>query len=371
VSTYHEEFAKSEPAATLRAQITEAVTRPWAIMEMCRLHTHTILECGIDQLLPPSVQLLHGPGCAICITPLEIIDRAYAIALKPDVIFCAYAELLRVPGTRCDLLDAKATGADVRVVYSPTDCVLIAQENPSKKVVFFAVGSDNAVPENALSVKRAAELGLTNYSLLSCQAHIPPICSAVLSRQEANVHGLLGPGDGCSIIGYKDFEAISREFNMPVVVTGLEPLDVLEGLYRCILQLEAGKHSVENQYTRAVTKAGSTESLHMINEVFQPADFEWRLIGAIRNSGYQLRPQFKVFNAWEAFEVEQHPVREAPVCISDQIMFGLKKPWDCPAFGKSCSPQHPIGATMVSTEGTCALYHKFRWNEQDQSAKNA
>jgi hydrogenase expression/formation protein HypD len=370
VSSFNEEFAKSEPAATLRAQINEIVTRPWTIMEMCGLHTHTILEYGIDQLLPESVQLLHGPGCAICITPLEVIDRAFAIALKPDVIFCCYPELLRVPGTRCDLLEAKATGADVRVVYSPMDSVNIAQENPDKKIVFFAVGSDNAVSLNAKSVKIAAELGLKNYCILSSQAHTPPICSAVLARQEAKVHGLLGPGDGCSIIGCKDFESISREFNMPVVITGLEPLDVLEGLYRCLLQLETGKHSLENQYTRAVTRAGNAERLHLINDVFQPADFEWRRIGVISNSGYMLKPEFSMFNAWQAFEVEQHPVREAPVCISDQIMFGLKKPGDCPAFGKSCSPQHPIGATMVSTEGTCALYHKFRWNEPQPQQQN-
>ena len=365
MSTYHEDFAKSEPVEILRARISDAVTRPWTIMEVCGLHTHTILEYGIDHLLPPSVQVLHGPGCAICITPLAIIDRAFAIALKPDVIFCVYGELLRVPGTRCDLLDTKAAGADVRVVYSPMDCIQIAQENPNNKVVFFAVGCDNSVPENALSVKKAVELGLTNYSILSSQAHTPPICSAVLARQEAKVHGLLGPGDGCSIIGYKDFEAISREFSMPVVVTGLEPLDVLEGLYRCILQLESGKHSVENQYTRAVTKSGCAESLSLIQEIFQPADFEWRRIGAIRSSGYQLKPKFQSFNAWGAFEVEEHPVRESPVCISDQIMFGLKKPSDCSAFGKSCSPQHPIGATMVSAEGTCALYHKFRWTEPE------
>ncbi|HEY9773182.1 MAG TPA: hydrogenase formation protein HypD [Planktothrix sp.] len=364
--SYQQDFAKSEEAQRLIARIRATVTRPWKIMEMCGAHTHSILEYGIDQLLPKELQLLHGPGCAICFTPLEVIDRAFAIACLPDVIFCVYGELLKVPGTSSDFLDARASGADLRVVYSPLECITIAQENPNRSVVFFAVGSDKSAPLNAAAVRQAERLGLRNYFVLSCQAHIPPICSAVLQRHGGTVSALLGPGDGCSIIGFKDFENICREYRLPVVITGFEPLDLLEGILRCVTLLENGKFAVENQFTRSVTRAGNLEDQTLLQEYFQPGDFSWRRLGEIKNSGYRLKAKYAAYDAWENFRTEPREVHESPVCISDLIMLGQKKPFDCPAFCKTCTPQHAIGATMVSSEGTCSLYYKFRSPESER-----
>jgi hydrogenase expression/formation protein HypD len=367
--SYRDEFSQSETTRKLAAKIRAAATKSWRIMEICGTHTQTILEYGIDKLLPENVEIIHGPGCAICITPLEVIDRAFAIAHLPEVIFCLFGGLLRVPGTNSDLLDAKATGADVRVVYSAMDCLKIAQENPDRKVVFFAVGSEKVLPENAQSLLEAERLGLKNYFMLSSQAHMAPICAAVMQRHIGKVNGILGPGDGCSVTGFTEYEKISRDFNVPIVVSGVEPIDVLEGLYKCVVQLESGKHVVENQYTKFVTRQGNPEHHNSINATFMPCDYRWRRLGIIPDSGFQLKQKYDSFNAWLAFDVVEKPSRESPICISEEIMLGLKKPWDCPAFGKSCTPQHPIGATMVSSEGTCALYHKYRTKEEQQEVQ--
>lgn len=332
-------------------------------MEICGTHTQTILEYGIDRLLPETINIVHGPGCAICITPLEIIDRAVAIAARNEVIFCSYGELLRVPGSDSDLLDAKAIGADVRVVYSAMDCVKLAYENPDRKVVFFAVGNERALPGNAAALTEAMSLGLKNFFVLSCQAHMPPICSAVLQRHAGTVNAVLGPGTGCSVTGYKNYESVSREFNVPIVIAGVEPIDVLEGLYKCVLALENGRNNVDNQWNEYVTRYGDVDELEQIGRVFTLYDYSWRRIGAIERSGYQLKPEFDPYNAWLAFDVEVKPARESAKCISEEIMLGLKKPYQCPAFGQSCTPQHPLGATMVATEGTCSLYYKFRKDE--------
>jgi hydrogenase expression/formation protein HypD len=358
--SYQEDFAKSEQAQRLIERINATVTRPWKIMEVCGAHTHSILEYGLDLLLPHQLQILHGPGCAICFTPLEILDRAFGIASQPEVIFCVFGELLKVPGTNCDFLDAKASGADLRVVYSPLECLQIAKENPDHKVVFFAVGSDKSAPLNADAVREAEKLGLTNFFVLSSLAHMPPICEAVLNKHGGTVSALLGPGDGCSTIGFKDFDNICRDYRIPIVVTGLEPQDILEGILRCVTLLENGKFAVENQFSRAVTKQGNLEEQNLINKVFEPGDFEWRRLGAIKSSGYKLKTKYVSFDAWDRFAKEPREVAESPVCISDQIMLGQKKPFDCPAFCKTCTPQHAIGATMVASEGTCSLYYKFR-----------
>ena len=366
---HHEEFAQSEEAQKLSAKIRAAITKPWTIMEICGRHTHTILEYGLDKLIPSAIRLVHGPGCAICITPLEIINRASAIARAPDVIFCVFGELLRVPGSRSDLLDAKALGADVRVVYSPLDCVEIARANSDRKVVFFAVGTEKSLPANAQSLLSAVQNGVKNYFILSSQAHMPPICAAVLERHMGTVNAVLGPGDGCSVIGFKEYESVCKQFNVPVVVTGVEPIDVLEGLYRCVMQLESGKHTVENQYSTFASRFGNSEQLNLINKVFGLHDYRWRRLGAIKQSGYQLKPEYDAYNAWLAFAGNDEPVRESSVCISEEVMCGMKKPSQCPAFGKKCTLHHPVGATMVSSHGTCALYYKFRAAEIEKDTQ--
>jgi hydrogenase expression/formation protein HypD len=363
-----EEIRDYERARDLADRIRAAVTKPWKIMEVCGAQTNTILRYGIDQMLPREVEIVHGPGCSVCMTPLEMIDRAIAIAREPDVIFCAYGEMLRIPGSnRTDLLEVKAAdGADVRVVYSPLDCLEIAKLNPQRKVVFLAIGFDGAVPNNALSMTKARQFGINNYFVLSWQALMSSACSFIANSPANQVQAFLGPGSACSITGFREYEALSRQHHIPVVITGLEPIDVLEGIYKCVLQLESGKASVENQYSRAVTKAGNQEAQALVNEVFEVGDRNWRRLGQIPRSGYRINDRYRNFDAEQVFNVGEITSRgESSVCISDQILCGFKKPMDCSAFGKSCNPQHPIGATMVSPDGTCALYCKFRFQESE------
>ena len=362
---YLDEYRNPQIAQSLAEQIRATATRPWTIMEVCGGQTHTILQYGLEDLLPDSVNLVHGPGCPICVTPLELIDKAIAIAQTPGVIFCSFGDMLRVPGSRCDLLEVKARGADVRIIYSPLDCVALARANPDRKVVFFAVGFETTAPANATAVWHARRLGVKNFFLLCSHVTVPPIISAILQAPNNLVQAFLGPGHVCSVMGSREYESISRHYRIPIVVTGFEPNDLLEGILLCLQQLEADKAQVEIQYTRAVKRAGNSEAQALIREVFDVIDREWRGLGSIPKSGYKLSHAFQQFDAEQEFEVGAVTAVESPVCISGQILRGLKRPFDCPAFGKACTPEHPLGATMVSSEGTCAAYFRFRGHSFD------
>jgi len=361
-----EDFAKSDDARRIAGKIRSTATRRWTIMELCGAHTRTILQCGIDEMLADNIQIVHGPGCVISITPLNIIDRAFAVAYEPDVTMCVFGDMLRVTGTRNDLLEAKASGADVRVVYDAATCVELAKEHPERKIVYFSVGSERLLPGCAASLLEAKQLGLKNYFVLSSQANMSTICSGVLQRHSGQIDAVLASGTSCSVVGFKDYETVSKQFNIPIIVSGVEPLEVLESLYKSIVQLENGRSVVENQCPGFVSRSGNSEQQSLINQAFRLMDFEWRRLGTIANSGFQLREELDGFNAWTAFHSEPKPAHESAMCISEEIMLGLKKPADCPAFGKHCTPHRPVGATMVSSDGTCALYHKFRTAQQDQ-----
>ncbi|MEO7034135.1 MAG: hydrogenase formation protein HypD [Polyangiaceae bacterium] len=340
-------------------RIALSTTRPWRIMEICGGQTQAIVKFGIDQLLPPEIELLHGPGCPVCVTPLEMVDRALAIAARPDVIFCSFGDMLRVPGSESDLLQAKAQGADVRVLYSPLDALTIAKKHPDKQVVFFAIGFETTAPANAMAIHRARERGLTNFSALVSHVLVPPAITAILQDPEQRVQAFLGPGHVCSVVGTAEYLPIAERFKIPIVVTGFEPLDLLEGVWRAVQQLEAGEARVENQYSRVVQDAGNTASQALLREVFEVCDRKWRGIGSLPQSGLQLREAYRAHDACYVFEVRDITTQEPAACISGQILRGLKKPTDCTEFGKQCTPEHPLGATMVSSEGACAAYHAY------------
>jgi hydrogenase expression/formation protein HypD len=356
---YLDEYRDPAAAAKVAAAIAGTVTRPWTIMEVCGGQTHTIVKYGIDQILPSEVELVHGPGCPVCVTALEMIDRAHAIASRSDVIFCSFGDMLRVPGSRGDLLQLKSEGSDVRIVYSPLDAVNLAAANPAKQVVFFAIGFETTAPANAMAVWQARKRGLSNFSVLVSHVLVPPMMTALLESAENRVQGFLGPGHVCTVMGYDEYEPIAERFGVPIVVTGFEPLDLLEGLHRVIGQLEAGRAVVENQYGRAVRREGNPASKALVDEVFEVCDRKWRGVGSIPASGYRIRAAYRAHDAEERFEVEDIATQESPVCISGLILRGLKKPHDCPAFGSVCTPQTPLGATMVSAEGACASYYAF------------
>ncbi|HEY9785730.1 MAG TPA: hydrogenase formation protein HypD [Candidatus Obscuribacterales bacterium] len=361
---YLDEYRDRDIALRLCRDIKAIQTRPWTIMEVCGGQTHTILQYGIEDLLPPALKLVHGPGCPICVTPVAIIDKAIAIAQTENVIFCSFGDMLRVPGSDCDLLDVKARGGDVRVVYSPLDCLKIARDHKDTSVVFFAVGFETTAPANAMAVWQARELGLRNFFMLTSHVTVPPVVTAILQAPGNQVQAFLGPGHVCSIMGYQQYEPITRNYGVPIVISGFEPLDLLEGIYRCVEQLERGKAQVENQYLRAVDRPGNKRAQALLKEVFDVVDREWRGLGAIPKSGYKLSYSFRDFDAERFFDIALPPAREAAICISGQILRGLKKPSDCPAFGTACTPERPLGATMVSAEGTCASYYKFKhWSE--------
>jgi hydrogenase expression/formation protein HypD len=326
-------------------------------MEVCGGQTHTIVRYGLDHLLPPQVELVHGPGCPVCVTPLEMIDRAHAIADRPDVTFCSFGDMLRVPGSRGDLLRLKAAGRDVRVVYSPLDAVNCAAANPTRRVVFFAIGFETTAPANAMAVWLARRRGLTNFTALVSHVLVPPAIEAVLDAPGNRVQAFLGPGHVCTVVGCAEYGPLAERFHVPIVITGFEPLDLLEGVLRAVRQLEAGRAEVENQYARAVRPEGNPRARRLIDDVFEVCDRTWRGIGVIPKSGYRLRDEYRAFDAEAAFAVEDIRTRESDVCISGEILRGLKKPHQCPAFGKECTPQTPLGATMVSSEGACAAYH--------------
>lgn len=356
---YVDEYRNHKVAQSIIAEIKRTITRPWVLMEVCGGQTHSIVKYGLDDLLPKEIELVHGPGCPVCVTPLEMIDRAHAIARRPDVIFCSFGDMLRVPGSHGDLFQVKAEGGDVRIVYSPLDCLRIAAANPDKKIVFFAIGFETTAPANAMAVWQAKAQGIRNFSVLVSHVMVPPSITAILQSPFNRVQGFLGPGHVCAVMGYREYEAIAARYKVPIVITGFEPLDLLEGTLLTVRQLEQGRAEVENGYARAVTREGNASAQKMIFRVFKIADRSWRGIGIIPKSGYRLNYEFKDYDAERVFEVENVHAQEPAICISGQVLKGLKKPHDCPAFGKECSPQTPLGATMVSAEGACAAYYTY------------
>jgi len=340
-------------------EIRRITTRPWTIMEICGGQTHSILHYGIDQLLPPGIELVHGPGCPVCVTSLELIDKAMAVASQPDVIFTSYGDMLRVPGSHQDLFAVRAAGGQVRVVYSPLDAVKLAQENPDKQVVFFAIGFETTAPPNAMSVVQAHALGIKNYSVLVSQVCVPPAMHAILSSPQNRVQGFLAAGHVCAVMGYHEYPPIASQYGIPITVTGFEPLDLVQGILMNVRQLEAGACQVDNAYQRVVTHEGNVAAQKMINTVYEPCDRNWRGIGMIPMSGWRLRPEFADYDAERRFGVEDIRTQESELCIAGQILQGQKKPVDCPAFGVLCNPQNPLGATMVSSEGVCAAYYRY------------
>jgi hydrogenase expression/formation protein HypD len=356
---YVDEYRDGEAAQKLAEAIARTVTRPWTIMEVCGGQTHTIVKYGIDRVLPPVVELVHGPGCPVCVTSLEMIDRAHAIASRPEVTFCSFGDMLRVPGSRGDLLQLKAQGRDVRVVYSPLDAVNLAAARPDRQVVFFAIGFETTAPPNAMAVWLARKRRLANFSVLVSHVLVPPMITAILQAPGNRVQGFLGPGHVCTVMGIREYEPIARRYRVPVVITGFEPLDLLEGVLRTVGQLEAGRAEVENAYARAVRPDGNRDSQRLIEDVFEVCDRKWRGVGLIPKSGFKLRYEYRDHDAERLFEVDDIETNESSLCISGQVLKGLKKPHDCPAFGKQCTPQTPLGATMVSAEGACAAYYAY------------
>jgi hydrogenase expression/formation protein HypD len=356
---YVDEYRDGEAARKLADAVARTVTRAWCIMEVCGGQTHTIVKYGIDRVLPEGVELVHGPGCPVCVTSLEMIDRAHAIASRPKVTFCSFGDMLRVPGSRGDLLQVKSRGGDVRIVYSPLDAVNLAAANPHRQVVFFAIGFETTAPPNAMAVWLARKRRLTNFSVLVSHVLVPPMITAILQAPGNRVQAFLGPGHVCTVMGMSEYEPIARRYRVPIVVTGFEPLDLLEGVLRTVQQLEAGRAEVENQYGRAVRREGNRQSKRLIDDVFEVCDRKWRGVGLIPKSGYKLRYEYRDHDAERRFEVDGIETQESSLCISGQILKGLKKPHDCPAFGKECTPQTPLGATMVSSEGACAAYHAY------------
>ncbi len=341
------------------AETRRIITHPWTIMEICGGQTHSIVRYGIDQLLPPEIELVHGPGCPVCVTSLELIDKALAIASRPDVIFCSYGDMLRVPGSGRDLFAVKASGGDVRVVYSPLDAVELARAYPQKQVVFFAIGFETTAPPNVMSVLHARSLGLTNYSILVSHVRVPPAIEAILSSPASRVQGFLLAGHVCSVMGYHEYPPLAERFRIPMAVTGFEPLDLVRGILATVRLLEAGRAEVVNAYGRAVTLEGNQPAQRTIAAVFEECDRKWRGIGTIPMSGWRLRPEFAEFDAERRFDVSEIQSAESPRCVAGEILQGLKKPHDCHAFGEACTPEHPLGATMVSSEGACAAYYRY------------
>jgi len=357
---YIDEYRDAKAAQRYARAIARITTRPWTIMEVCGGQTHAIVKFGVDELLPKMITLVHGPGCPVCVTPVELIDKAITLASRPDVIFCSFGDMLRVPGTEKDLLTVKASGGDVRIVYSPLDALRIAEENPAKQVVFFAVGFETTAPANAMAVYQAAERGIKNFSLLVSHVLVPPAMEAILSSPTNRVQGFLAAGHVCTVMGYTEYEPIARKYHVPIVVTGFEPLDILQGVYMCVKQLEEGRAEVENQYTRSVRREGNLPAQRLIREVFRVVPRKWRGIGEIPRSGLGLSEKYAEFDAETRFGLADQAVEESSECMSGLVLQGVMKPHECPAFGTRCTPEHPLGATMVSSEGACAAYYRYR-----------
>jgi hydrogenase expression/formation protein HypD len=365
---YVDEYRTAEIAQHFATAIARITTRPWTIMEICGGQTHAIVKFGIDQLLPEAITLIHGPGCPVCVTPIDLIDRACAIALLPNVIFCSFGDMLRVPGSQQDLLRVKALGGDVRIVYSPLDALKLAQTNPDRQVVFFAVGFETTVPATAIAVHQAKQNHIQNFSLLVAHVLVPPAIETLLSAPNHTIDGFLAAGHVCTVMGYAAYEPIAKKYQVPIVVTGFEPADILQGIYLCVQQLETGQSNVENQYNRAVQRSGNQVAQQLMQEVFTVVSRRWRGIGAIANSGLILREDYAEFDASSRFKTSEflsHP--ECSECISGLILQGIKKPHDCSAFGTTCTPEHPLDAPMVSSEGCCAAYYRYyRWKVESR-----
>jgi len=365
-----DEYRDAQTAQDYAQQIAKIVTKPWTIMEICGGQTHSIVKYGIDELLPPEITLIHGPGCPVCVTSIELIDRAIALASRPEIILCSFGDMLRVPGTEKDLLSVKATGADVRIVYSPVDALKIAKDNPDKEVVFFAVGFETTAPATSMAIFRAEQQELQNFSMLVSHVLVPPAMSAILSSPDCQVQGFLAAGHVCTVMGYTEYHPIAKKYQCPIVVTGFEPVDILQGIYLCVRQLESGKTEVENQYKRSVEEEGNIPAQQLIKEVFAVTDRDWRGIGQIPQSGLKLRDKYAMFDAQKRFDFPGFNSGSAPEseCISGQILQGIKKPHECPAFGSKCTPEQPLGAPMVSSEGACAAYYRYR--QQSTTSNN-
>jgi hydrogenase expression/formation protein HypD len=357
---YIDEYRDARIAQALARDITQFTTRPWVLMDICGGQTHTIMRYGIDELLPKQIELVHGPGCPVCVTPLETIDKAIALAALPDVTLVSYGDMLRVPGSTSDLFRAKAQGADVRVAYSPMESVKIARANPHRKVVFLAIGFETTAPANAAAAAQAKREGLTNFSMLVSHVLVPPAIRALLTSPQNRVNGFIAPGHVCTVMGYQEYEMLVRDFGVPIVVGGFEPVDLLEATLMLVKQLEKGEARVENQYVRSVSYQGNLPAQQMVKEVFEIADQKWRGIGMIPRSGLRLRPEYDAYDANKIFHLELITAEEPAECISALVLQGLRKPIDCPAFGMRCTPENPLGAPMVSSEGACAAYYRYR-----------
>ena len=357
---YLDEYRDATAARQLAGAIEHVTTRSWIIMEICGGQTHAIIRNGIDELLPESITLVHGPGCPVCVTPLEQIDKALQIAAQPGVIFCSFGDMVRVPGSKGDLLSVKARGGDVRMVYSPLDAVKIAQENSNKEVVFFAVGFETTAPANAMAVFQAQRMGLKNFSVLVSHVLVPPAMEAILSSPNNQIQGFLAAGHVCAVMGISEYIPIAQKYHTPIVVTGFEPLDILQGIYQCIKLLEEGRAEVDIPYGRTVRKEGNVPAQQLMRKIFCVGNRKWRGIGEIPNSGLALAPEYVEFDAEDRFGLADLSIEEPEICISGLILQGLKKPYDCRAFGKECTPEHPFGATMVSSEGACSAYYRYR-----------
>jgi hydrogenase expression/formation protein HypD len=356
---YLSEYRDADVVAQYIDEIHRTATQPWTIMEVCGGQTHSLVKNGLLQLLPEQVRMVHGPGCPVCVTPLHQIDKAVYLAEEEGVILCSYGDMLRVPGSKRSLLEAKANGADVRILYSPLEAVKIAQENPGKEVVFFAVGFETTAPANALSVLHATRAGIRNYSILTSHVLVPPAMEAVINDADSNIQGFLAAGHVCAIMGIDEYYPIAEKYRIPLVVTGFEPVDLVQGILMVVRQLEKGEYKLENQYSRIVRPEGNPEARKIIEAVFEIDDREWRGIGNIPMSGYEVRPQFSAFDANKKFGVNIEKVPESTECIAGLVLKGIKKPQECPQFGKKCKPQSPLGAPMVSSEGACAAYYHF------------
>ncbi len=357
---YVDEYRDSQIALAIAERIARRVTRPWVLMEVCGGQTHTLMRYGIDELLPKEIELVHGPGCPVCVTPLEMVDRAIRIASLPGVIFTSYGDMLRVPGSQLDLFLARANGADVRIVYSPLEALKIARANPNRRIVFFGVGFETTAPANAMAVWQAKREGLTNFSMIVAHVLVPPAMRLILRSPTNRVQGFIGPGHVCTVMGFQEYEELSKEFRVPIVVGGFEPLDLLEAIAMLAAQLEEGRAEIENQYSRSVNYEGNLTAQRILREVFEVSDRKWRGIGSIESSGYRLRDEYAAFDAERVFGLEDLNAEEPKECISALVLQGLKKPVDCPAFGTRCTPMKPLGAPMVSTEGACAAYYQYR-----------
>ncbi len=356
---YQDEYRNSKTAKILLEQIHKATTKHWTIMEICGGQTHTIVKSGIDDLLPKKINLVHGPGCPVCVTPIENINKAISIASLPNLIFTSFGDMLRVPGSAKDLLTVKAQGGDVRIVYSPLDALKIAQQNPNKNVVFFAVGFETTAPANAMSVWQANQLQLNNFSILCSQVLVPPAIEVILSSSANQVQAFLAAGHVCTVMGYEEYIPLASKYKVPIIVTGFEPVDILQGILKAVQQLEAGRAEVENQYSRSVKREGNKSAKELISKIFDVCDRAWRGIGVIPKSGYKLRAVYSKFDAEKIFNIDVITNQESEICIAGEVLQGVKKPFDCTAFGTQCNPERPLGAPMVSSEGACAAYYHF------------